>query len=455
MRLILPIFALVLVVDAEKSAIRGGHKVDGPEPKLLAEVNLLENAKVEFFEAEDAIIVSAGAGEDEAVQLKEILELAYDDPVDLFKHLTKGNTVPHELEEANNNVMRLREEQAKISTDFAKDVMSHAPPPEEETSDFVDDQSLEANNDDGLVSRALYTSYGSSSWWRQNFCSSKTHPINQNECQCFDHVWGDRSNWYYDNKLHVGVFANQNSGIGLSVDYWTCSNGPCRWVQKLYAYTPLRWWRTMWISGANNYYRGRVSYASGDQFHWSINTHDESSTCGNGVSPCSFCSNPYQYNIDLGYNAAATAKKPNFQNAVNKYQWMVYGDLQSRSVNPSSSNSKCGAWPKTIDDLYVCMAFVYSNSGALAWAQTRLYRLGTDWPLPLTGDVTFNTKHIGSQGQKFSNVDFEDLTIHEMGHVVSHPFHFLTYFCTVSLSDTCELSSFFSCCSLVWARYGK
>jgi hypothetical protein len=84
--------------------------------------------------------------------------------------------------------------------------------------------------------------------------------------------------------------------------------------------------------------------------------------------------------------------KTPFTNAVAKWKQIITGDIPNvDSALPGTS--ACGAWPSSIDDIYMCGAYtsIDGPSGILGSAGPRYLR---STGLPLTGEMKFDSADV-------------------------------------------------------------
>lgn len=79
-----------------------------------------------------------------------------------------------------------------------------------------------------------------------------------------------------------------------------------------------------------------------------------------------------------------------FRNAVSKWSKVIVGDLPDWTESLEGSSS-CGAWPSSVDDVYICGKYEYIDgpSGVLGSASPRHYRPTEG--LPITGEMRFDS----------------------------------------------------------------
>lgn len=162
------------------------------------------------------------------------------------------------------------------------------------------------------------------------------------------------------------------------------------------------------------------------------NTLTASSTGLTG-SPVTFTANATvstsPFNIKLTYIHTPTAgQQAAFENARLRWQEVVTSELSSVAIN----NSSCGvAVNETVDDLLILVRLdsIDGPGQVLGSAGPCLIR-GSNG-LTIVGSMTFDTADIASQGG-----NFQDIVLHEMGHVLGigslwqDPFSFVSSPCT-------------------------
>ncbi len=217
-----------------------------------------------------AVYVSGQGDSNIDGSLEQILD-SLQDPVLIYEAVC-GGSAPSEL-------IAAVEEEKSLEPDLGDDLTFHAPPPEED--DHVPEDVSEGDD------RKLQSAGSSSSslaWWYYMHCGSP-NVINQSECQCYAYQYGNRSVFYYDNKLTAKV-SSVSQTIYLAVDLWTGS----RWSTQSARAVSQGTWGALWTYGSNAYRRARVYGANSyTRYHWSVFTTNENYPCSSSGSNCSYC----------------------------------------------------------------------------------------------------------------------------------------------------------------------
>lgn len=131
------------------------------------------------------------------------------------------------------------------------------------------------------------------------------------------------------------------------------------------------------------------------------------------------------YNITLRFvtDNLTEAQQAVFEDAADRWGTIITEDLaniENFSLPESASFPDTGAVEGTLDDLLIDVAFndLDGPSGLLGRAGPRLIRSGPDAPLSIYGTMEFDISEFGEGGFFDDQQQYEDVIVHEMGHVL-------------------------------------
>jgi hypothetical protein len=124
---------------------------------------------------------------------------------------------------------------------------------------------------------------------------------------------------------------------------------------------------------------------------------------------------PNTYNIALSLVGVTGTDRNYFTNAASRWESIVTSDLADVSTAQLDRPSSGCTYPTTIDDLYICGAFVdIDGPGGVLGSSGPIYVRGSNG-LTITGDMIFDTIDISN----LKNAgNFGAVILHEMGHIL-------------------------------------
>lgn len=259
---IIYILALPIIAFGKKDDFRGLAGRDRPrkaQGEVVAEFSQSKDAKFEFTELEDELVLTVSVKTKDSSSIDEIIK-EEDNPIKVFKKLQPGKEVPKKLKKAKQKIDKLKKEEEENPTEYP------------EVPDKDKDQPDMAKGSNRQLSYSCPdsdSSYGSRCWWLFNYCEGGS--INKDECACYYHITNNYGYWAYDDNMYTYVHPVDGS-LGVSALKWVC-NGACGWQHQISYWCPKGWRCYVKSWGAAMWRKGETYGARGDIYDFSFYTN--------------------------------------------------------------------------------------------------------------------------------------------------------------------------------------